>query len=59
MDLWGSIVCPFCGQEFGVAVDTTTTTQRFVIDCENCCRPMEVRAVCRPGEILSLEAGPG
>jgi hypothetical protein len=47
--------CPFCGQVFDLTVDTSVPSQRFVTDCEGCCRPFEVQAECEPGEILSLE----
>jgi len=50
-----SILCPFCGQAFEIMVDTGTTLQRFTIDCEVRCRPMEISAECEPGEVLSLE----
>lgn len=36
-------------------IDTSQPSQRFTIDCEICCRPMEVAVECVPGEILSLD----
>lgn len=50
-----SVQCPFCGQEFELAIDTSVASQRFVTDCEVCCRPFEVVAECEMGEILSLD----
>ena len=36
------IHCPYCGSGFQVRVDNTAgRRQDFVIDCENCCRPIE------------------
>ena len=49
-----SIQCPFCGQCIELEVDTSVGSQQFTTDCEVCCRPFEVLAECRPGEILSL-----
>jgi transcription elongation factor Elf1 len=49
------IQCPFCGQTFEVVVDTSLTRQRFTTDCEICCRPLEVAAECKAGEIVSVE----
>jgi len=49
-----SVQCPFCGQSFEISIDTSLATQRFVTDCEICCRPMEIRAECESGEIISL-----
>jgi transcription elongation factor Elf1 len=50
-----SVQCPFCGQEFELAIDTSVSSQRFTTDCEICCRPFEVIAECESGEILSIE----
>lgn len=55
MEVSASICCPFCGQRFELAIDTSIAEQRFTTDCEVCCRPFEVIAECEPGEILSLE----
>ena len=55
MEIVSEIQCPWCGEAFSVAVDTTQEEQRFVTDCEVCCRPMEIVATCEPGEILGLE----
>jgi transposase-like protein len=49
------VQCPYCGQTFELVVDTSVASQRFVTDCEVCCRPFEVAAECVPGEILSLD----
>jgi hypothetical protein len=49
------IQCPYCGQVFELAVDTTQPTQQLVIDCEICCRPIEVSLRCEGGEVLDLE----
>lgn len=49
-----SIQCPFCGQTFEILVDTTVASQRFVTDCEICCRPMEVLVDCEDGEVVGL-----
>jgi transposase-like protein len=49
------VQCPYCGQSFELALDTSVATQRFTTDCEVCCRPFEVFAECEPGEVLSLQ----
>ena len=58
MEVTATIVCPFCGQRFDLVIDTSDSSQRLAIDCEVCCRPLEVAVECEPGEILSLEVGP-
>lgn len=50
-----AISCPFCGQECTLELDTSLAEQRFVTDCEVCCRPFEVLAACDPGEVLSVQ----
>jgi hypothetical protein len=50
-----AIECPFCGQSFDLMIDTSLAHQRFITDCEVCCRPFEVFAECEPGEVLSIE----
>lgn len=55
MEVTETINCPWCGQRFELAIDTSTASQRFTTDCEVCCRPMEVVVECEPGEILSLD----
>jgi hypothetical protein len=55
MEVCETISCPFCGQSFALAVDTSVSSQRFTTDCEVCCRPFEVVAECDPGEIISLD----
>ena len=58
MEAEASLICPFCGQTCELLIDTTQPRQRFVTDCQVCCRPMLVTAECAPGEVLALEAQP-
>ena len=55
MEVPEQVLCPYCGQRFELVIDTTESTQRFVTDCEVCCRPLEVRAECMPGEVVRLD----
>jgi hypothetical protein len=48
------VTCPFCGESFELSIDTSIPTQRFVTDCEVCCRPFTVNVECEPGQVLSL-----
>jgi transposase-like protein len=54
-----SLLCPYCGQDNQVPVETSIQVQRFITDCEVCCRPFEVIAECDSGEVVSLEAVTG
>jgi hypothetical protein len=49
-----TVQCPYCGETFELAVDTSVGSQRFITDCEVCCRPLEVAAECEAGHVLSL-----
>ncbi len=55
MEAAEAIECPFCGQSFDLMIDTSIPHQRFITDCEVCCRPVEVFAECELGEVLRLE----
>ena len=48
------IVCPHCGEEFSLQVDTSQSEQTLVEDCTVCCRPITLTIQCQPGEIISL-----
>jgi hypothetical protein len=52
---FAKVQCPFCGQSFDVAVDTTVAQQCFTTDCEVCCRPCEVRVECEGGRVLGVD----
>jgi len=48
--------CLSCGEPFTLSVDTTGgREQRYVEDCPVCCRPVEVRVLCREGDVISVE----
>jgi len=59
MEIGESITCPYCWQSFEIVVDTSVASQRFVTDCEVCCRPFDVAVECEPGEVLSLDVSGG
>lgn len=48
------ISCPFCGQENWLQLEPASREQRFITDCEICCRPFEVIVESEEGEILSV-----
>ena len=59
METVSAIGCPFCGQTFETTIDTSIAFQRLTIDCEVCCRPLEVVVECEPGEVLALDVQAG
>ena len=36
-----SIYCPYCGAGFSTLVDYSAGSQRYIEDCQLCCRPIE------------------
>ncbi|MDP2226412.1 MAG: CPXCG motif-containing cysteine-rich protein [Moraxellaceae bacterium] len=35
--------CPYCGEPITLLIDCSEPSQRYVEDCEVCCRPMTVQ----------------
>jgi hypothetical protein len=51
-----TVACASCGEAFELSIDTTAGgEQSYVEDCPVCCRPMEIRVRCRPGEVLGVQ----
>lgn len=46
--------CPYCGEPITLLVDGSVDEQRYVEDCEVCCRPMEVFVRIDPGGEVSI-----
>ena len=36
------IQCPYCGESITVFVDDSAGEQRYIEDCQVCCRPIEL-----------------
>ena len=36
------IECPYCGEWINLALDTSAGAQRYIEDCQVCCRPITV-----------------
>ncbi len=34
--------CPYCGESIGILVDASAGDQRYVEDCQVCCRPIDI-----------------
>ena len=50
-----TVECPFCGAANTFELDVAVRQQQFTTDCENCCRPFEVRVECEGGEVVSAD----
>ena len=50
-----NFLCPYCGGENMLIMDSPMgSSQSFVQDCEICCKPILIHAVCRGGEVLEI-----
>jgi len=53
---FSTVRCPYCGESFETAVDTSGGSQEYVEDCQVCCRPIDFRAeVGTDGTLPRLE----
>ena len=51
------IACPYCNAETLVILDGVDGDSNLVSDCENCCRPINVRASVEDGSVVSIQVG--
>ncbi len=51
-----TISCPYCNSDTLVILDGTDGELDLVSDCENCCRPINVRATVEGGQVVGLMA---
>jgi hypothetical protein len=46
------VECPYCGESFETAVDTSSGSARYIEDCQVCCRPIEFSLEVDPSGVL-------
>ncbi len=51
-----TISCPFCNSDTLVIPDGVDGDVDLVSDCENYCRPINVKATVEGGEVVGIEA---
>lgn len=51
------IACPHCGESFPLLVDTMQDEQLMIEDCSVCCRPINLKILCEPGEVIEVREG--
>lgn len=34
------VLCPYCGESISVLIDCSVDSQRYIEDCQVCCRPI-------------------
>ncbi len=50
-----TIDCPYCNSETLVILDGVDGDLDLVSDCENCCRPINVKATVEAGTVVSIQ----
>jgi len=57
---WRTVQCPYCGEPFDTAVDTSSGSTSYIEDCQVCCQPIEFRLeVAEDGTAARLQVGRG
>ncbi|MDH3275658.1 MAG: CPXCG motif-containing cysteine-rich protein [Gammaproteobacteria bacterium] len=54
-----TIGCPYCGESISILVDDTLPEQRYVEDCQVCCRPIELDVAVAPNGDVTVGARSG
>ena len=52
------VQCPYCWESFAVVVDCSVPSQRYIEDCEVCCRPLVISLCLSGTDITDFEAAP-
>jgi transcription elongation factor Elf1 len=48
--------CPYCWQQISMVLDLSVGSQRYIEDCEVCCKPIEVEYASEDGVLVEFEA---
>jgi Cysteine-rich CPXCG len=49
-------LCPYCGEQISMVLDTSVAHQTYIEDCEVCCRPIEIRYAIEDEVLVDFEA---
>ena len=48
--------CPYCWQKISMMLETGYGSQKYIEDCEVCCKPIELEYVLEGGKVVVIEA---
>ena len=48
--------CPYCWERISMVLDLSVHSQKYIEDCEVCCRPIQIRYVTSGDSVLEFEA---
>jgi Cysteine-rich CPXCG len=47
------IQCPYCGESIEVLIDNSADDQRYIEDCQVCCRPIFIAVMLRVAQVIA------
>jgi len=47
--------CPYCGEPIELVLDTSVSQQRYIEDCQVCCRPITISLEVDSGGFINLQ----
>jgi Cysteine-rich CPXCG len=48
--------CPYRSERISMVLDTSVKRQKYIEDCEVCCKPIEVRYTVKDDEVSDFDA---
>jgi hypothetical protein len=48
--------CPYCSERISMVLDTSVRRQKYIEDCEVCCKPIEIRYTVEGDEVSDFDA---
>jgi transcription elongation factor Elf1 len=48
--------CPYCSERISMVLDTSVKRQKYIEDCEVCCKPIEIRYTVAGDEVSDFDA---
>jgi hypothetical protein len=48
--------CPYCSERISMVLDTSVKRQKYIEDCEVCCKPIEIRYTVEGDEVSDFDA---
>ncbi len=51
-----SLECPYCGETIEVLVDCTVLRQKYIEDCQVCCKPITISVKVEDDDTPQVEA---
>ena len=49
-------ICPYCGEEISMVLDTSIRHQTYIEDCEVCCQPIQISYSLEDDTVTHFEA---